>query len=219
MNEWNETRGRLVGFAENASDNEAIRFARHGRIVAFDTETTGLDEDDEVVQLSAVEYKEGCRTRVFNAYIKPARRHSDIATCVHGITRQFLRKNGRAPSEVLSAFFEFLGTDALLIAHNLRFDMRMLRQECAVCKGARWYLRDILAYDTLSAAYRIHPEQSLRNGGCGYSLGTLVDSFELDAENSHSADDDADACAKLFFKLMDDFDVVSHGRELSTIAC
>lgn len=219
MNGWNETRGRLVGFAENASDDEAVRFARYGRVVAFDTETTGLGEDDEVIQLSAVEYSEGCRVRTFNEYIKPARRHSDIATDVHGITRQFLRKNGREPSEVLSDFFDFLGTDVLLIAHNLRFDMRMLRQECAVCRGARWYLRGVLAYDTLSAACRIHPELSFRKGGCGYSLGTLVDSFGLDAENSHRADEDADACVKLFFRLMDDLNAVAPGLEQAAVAC
>ena len=219
MNGWNETRGRLVGFAENASDDEAVRFARYGRVVAFDTETTGLDEDDEVVQLSAVEYRGGCRVRVFNDYIKPARRHSDIATDVHGITRQFLRKNGRAPSEVLSDFFDFLGTDVLLIAHNLRFDMRMLRQECAVCRDARWDLCGVLAYDTLSAARRIYPELSFRNGGCGYSLEALIDEFGIEAENSHSADDDADACAKVFFRLMDDLNAVALGREQAAVAC
>ena len=219
MNGCNEMRGRLVGFAENASDNEAVRFARHGRVVAFDTETTGLGEDDEVIQLSAVEYSEGCRVRTFNEYIKPARRHSDIATDVHGITWQFLRKNGREPSEVLSDFFGFLGTDVLLIAHNLRFDMRMLRQECAVCRDARWYLRGVLAYDTLSAACRIHPELSFRKGGCGYSLEALIDEFGIEAENSHSADDDADACAKVFFRLMDDLNAVAPGLEQSAVAC
>ena len=219
MNGCNEMRGRLVGFAENASDNEAVRFARHGRVVAFDTETTGLGEDDEVIQLSAVECNKGCRTRVFNAYIKPVRRHSDIATGIHGITRQFLRKNGRSPSEALSDFFDFLGTDVLLIAHNLRFDMRMLRQERAVCKGAKWYLRGVLAYDTLFAACRIHPELSFREGGCGYSLGSLIDEFGLESENSHRADDDADACAKLFFRLMDDLNAVAPGLEQSAVAC
>ena len=71
----------------------------------------------------------------------------------------------------------------------------------------------------LSAACRIHPELSIRKGGCGYSLGTLVDSFGLDAENSHRADEDADACVKLFFRLMDDLNAVAPGREQAAVAC
>lgn len=33
------------------------RYAAHGRIVVFDTETTGMTNDDEICQIAAVEYK------------------------------------------------------------------------------------------------------------------------------------------------------------------
>ena len=193
--------GRIDGDAAVASEGLAVWFAMNGRVVVFDTETTGLGEDDEILQLSAIEFVKGIQTRKFNAYIKPVLEHYDIGTGIHGITKAFLKKNGRPAKDVLDEFFGFLGHNVLLVAHNINFDMGMLQQECALCENATWELVQVKLCNTILFAYSQYPEFSSKNGGCGYALETLIEQFGLDAKNSHRADDDADACAKLFFKL------------------
>ena len=170
-------------------------------IVCFDTETTGLGEDDEILQLAAIEFVKGVQTRTFNAYINPILEHDDIGTDIHGITEEFLKTNGRPAKDVLDEFFGFLGGNVLLVAHNIKFDVGMLRQECALCENAIWELRQVKLCNTVLFAYSQYPELSAKNGGCGYALETLIEEFGIDAKNSHRADDDADACAKLFFRL------------------
>ena len=198
-------RGRLVGYIDCVRVKELARYAKEGRIVFFDTETTGLDSDDEIVQISAVEYVDGRKARTYNAYIRPTLDEDrNIAEDIHGCTWDFLKRRGKSPSDALAGFFELLGDgNALVVAHNLRFDMRMLRQECGV-SGREWDVRGLglVGCDTLSLAKRLHPEFLWRSGGCGYSLGTLVDVFRLKAVNSHRAMDDTNACAKLFFALV-----------------
>ena len=194
--------GRINGNAGVASDGLAIWFALNGRIVVFDTETTGLDEDDEILQLSAIEFVKGVQTRTFNAYINPVLEHDDIGTSIHGITEAFLKKNGRPAKDVLDEFFGFLGRNFLLVAHNIKFDMGMLRQECALCENATWELVQVKLCNTIFFAYNQYPEFSSKSGGCGFALETLIEKFGIEAKNSHRADDDADACAKLFFRLV-----------------
>ena len=194
--------GTIEGLVPPASNGQAVWFAVYGRVVVFDTETTGLCEDDEILQLSAIEFVRGVQTRTFNAYIRPVLEHVDIGTGIHGITKKFLKANGRPAKEVMDDFFDFLGDNVLLVAHHIKFDMEMLRQESALCEGARWEFRQVKACDTILFAYRLYPELSAKAGGCGYALETLIDEFGINATNSHRADDDADACAKLFFKLV-----------------
>ena len=198
-------RGRLVGFIDCAKSCDLTRYAREGRVIFFDTETSGLDDDDEVVQLSAVEYLNGRIGGTYNAYIHPTLDEDrDIADFIHGCTWEMLKRRGLTPTKAVDGFFDFIGSGhALLVAHNMRFDMKMLRRECALC-SREWDVRplDLMGCDTLALARRLHPEFHWRCGGCGYSLEALVDAFGLRAKNSHRAMDDAKACAKLFFHLV-----------------
>ena len=43
----------------------------------------------------------------------------------------YLDKHGIEPADALHQFFDFLGSDVLLVANNNRFDLKMLQQECA----------------------------------------------------------------------------------------
>ena len=50
---------------------------------------------------------------------------------IHGISMDNLDEHGVDPVDALHQFFEFLGSDVLLVALNNRFDLKMLQQECA----------------------------------------------------------------------------------------
>ena len=171
------------------------RRARTGRVVAFDTETTGCSWRDEICQIAAVEYLAGEASRTFAAYICPSCPMSWGAYRVHRLSMDFLRENGDAPGNAMRAFFDFVGDDALLVAHNSPFDMRMLRQECAKF-GLNFAPRGLEICDSLSLSRRLLP-------GISHALGYLVDYFGVGVRNTHDALDDARACAAVFFALLD----------------
>ena len=174
---------------------QIAKYARNGRVVVFDTETTGCSRWDEICQIAAVEYVEGARARTFSAYVCPTCEMNPCAEEVHGLSLDFLSEHGLAPEEAMRRFFAFVGHDALLVAHNNKFDMRMLNQECA--KFGLCFAPDgIETCDTLALARHLRP------GLGSYSLANLIEALDIDGTNSHDALDDTLACAGLFFKLL-----------------
>ena len=170
-------------------------YARAGRVVVFDTETTGGSACDEICQIAAVEYVCGVKARTLALYICPTCEMNPWAEDVHGLSLEFLQEHGIAPEEAMRRFFEFVGEDVLLVAHNAKFDLRMLRQECA--KFDLEFAPDgIEACDTLALARHLRPDLEC------HALSYLIDALGIDGVNSHDALDDALACAGVFFKLM-----------------
>lgn len=170
--------------------------AHSGRVVVFDTETTGGASYDEICQIAAVEYVGGRLSRTLALYICPTCPVNPWAEAIHGLSDEFLHERGIEPEEAMRRFFEFLGNDALLVAHNATFDLKMLRQECAKfdlcfdCDG-------IETCDTLALS------RHLRKDMPNHKLATLVSELGIDGVNSHDALDDALACAGVLFKLLE----------------
>ncbi len=174
---------------------QIAEYAWNGRVVVFDTETTGCSRFDEICQIAAVEYVGGVHARSFSVYVCPTCEMSPGAEGVHGLSMDFLSEHGLAPEEAMRRFFEFLGNDVLLVAHNNRFDMRMLNQECEkfdLCFAPE----GIETCDTLALA------KCLRPGLGSYALGNLIDALGIEGVNSHDALDDTLACAGVFFALL-----------------
>ena len=180
----------------NENNLEKIRqYATGGRVVVFDTETTGGSRFDEICQIAAVEYIGGKPSRTFSAYVCPTCEMNPWAEDVHGLSMDFLYEHGIAPEEAMRRFFEFLGDDVLLVAHNSRFDMRMLNQECE--KFDLCFAPDGLdTCDTLALARQLRP------GLDHYTLANLISELGIEGINSHDALDDALACAGVFLTLL-----------------
>ena len=170
--------------------------ARAGRVVAFDTETTGGTAWDEICQIAAAEFVDGALARTMAHYVRPTCPMNPWAQAVHGLTIPFLREHGVAPEEAMERFFGFLGGDALLVAHNAPFDLRMVRQEC--CKfGLAFEPPGVETCCTVALSRRLRPDLP------DHRLATLIDALRVDGVNSHDALDDALACAGAFFKLLE----------------
>tara|TARA_R110002095_G_scaffold215098_2_gene208503 strand:- start:971 stop:2170 length:1200 start_codon:yes stop_codon:yes gene_type:complete len=100
-----------------------------GRLLLFDTETTGVSSFDRIVQISFYEVINGKFTgQAFNSYINPCRSISKRAYEAHDLTRDFLKTKPKF-ADVFSTIRAFCGENPLLVAHNAQFDIRMLRQE------------------------------------------------------------------------------------------
>ena len=180
----------------NRNINRIIEYARYGRVVAFDTETTGMDKFDEICQIAAVEYVNGVRGRTFGVYLQPSCEMNPFAEAVHGLSMDFLSEHGIAPVEGMTRFFDFLGTgDMLLVAHNIRFDLRMARQECRKF-GIQSDVSPFATCDTVALARVLCPALP------SYRLGRLIETLAIEGINSHDALDDACACGSLFFHLI-----------------
>ena len=170
-------------------------YARSGRVVVFDTETTGCSRWDEICQIAAVEYINGKQARTFMRYICPTCEMNSFAEGVHGLSMDFLQERGISPEEAMRQFFAFVGEDALLVAHNAKFDLRMLQQECAKF-DLESAPKGLETCDTLALARFRRPDLDC------HALCRLIDALGLDAENNHDALDDAYACAEVFFAML-----------------
>ena len=171
-------------------------YARAGRVVVFDTETTGCSRWDEICQIAAVEYVNSEQARTFMRYVCPTCEMNPWAEEVHGLSLDFLAAHGLAPEEAMRQFFEFVGDNALLVVHNAKFDMRMLNQECEkfdLCFAPK----GVETCDTLALARHLRPDLK------SHALASLIEVLGVDGANSHNALDDALACAGVFFALCD----------------
>ena len=182
-------------------------YARNGRVVVFDTETTGCTTYDEICQIAAAEYEHGALSRTFARYICPTCEMNPWAEAVHGLSMDFLSEHGLEPEEAMRQFFEFVGDDVLLVAHNATFDMRMVRQECRKF-GLAFAPRGVETCDTLTLSRRLRPDLP------SHKLSYLIGALDIDGVNSHDALDDALACAGVFFTFLKETMAKQNSRAL-----
>lgn len=175
---------------------EFLESFRNGRVIVFDTETTGLDtSSDDIIQIAAVEYIKGVRGREFEVFLKSEKENFDDYG-ISGITAEFLRKNGKDPLSGLRAFLDFCGRDPLA-AHNSRFDSGML---ASALKRNGLPPAQNRIFDTLAMARFLYP------GARNYKLSTLISELSLSGENTHNALDDVKATGSLIERISADSD-------------
>ncbi len=114
----------------------ALRWAYdvlQGPLVVLDTETTGLGQRDQVVQVAVIDQTgEPLLLRL----VKPTVPIGWDASRVHGITADTVRDAPAFP-EVYAELADVLKGRAI-IAYNADFDRRMLNQTCAAYQLARF---------------------------------------------------------------------------------
>jgi len=151
---------------------------RGGKVVVFDTETTGLDPSlDEVVELATLTAAEGGMSET-HAYLC---NRVDVGESerIHGLSNAFLTEHGEPPEEVLGRFLEQT-EGAVFVGHNVGFDLRMVRAH------ARRLGLDVPPFvwaDTLDLAHRFAKATDFR-------LETLAETLDLTHKPAHRATDD-----------------------------
>ncbi|MEU4267591.1 3'-5' exonuclease [Streptomyces sp. NPDC026092] len=106
-----------------------------GPLAAFDTETTGVDvEQDRIVSAAlVVQDTAGGRPRVTRWLVNPGIPVPPAATEVHGLTDDHLRRNGRWPAPVMEelgrALAEQCAAGRPLVVMNAPFDLTILDRE------------------------------------------------------------------------------------------
>lgn len=94
----------------------------------LDTETTGLDWGDEIVELSIIELRSG--KVLLNTLVKPMFTIPPAATAVHGITHEMVES---AP-EFEDILLDIVGllSGRVVVAYNVAFDKKMLCSSASI---------------------------------------------------------------------------------------
>ncbi|HEX2414220.1 MAG TPA: exonuclease domain-containing protein [Thermoleophilaceae bacterium] len=159
--------------------------------VAVDTETNGLGGDlCEMTEVGAVLVGGGELHETFDSLVRTERPLSRGIQRFTGITQGMV--DGAPPAEeVLPEIAEML-QGRVLVAHNARFDLRVLRQAFER-EGLDWPSAPSLC--TVTLARRFAP--LVRRRG----LASLADSLGIEVTEVHRALPDALTCARVFCAL------------------
>lgn len=158
--------------------------------VIFDTETTGLSPKwHRVVEIGAVKVRNGKVIDEATWLINPQRSIPEKAQAVHGITDDMV-KDKPTFDKVYPEFEKFI-EGAVLVAHNARFDVSMMRAEIA---GSGLPMPDNEVIDTLKLFRRWFPDSK------SHQLGALADYLGVSGEGFHRATSDSEYDARILFK-------------------
>ncbi|MFM5917979.1 MAG: DNA polymerase III subunit epsilon [Novosphingobium sp.] len=166
------------------------------REIIFDTETTGLDpkSGDRMVEIGCIEMVNRVPTgNTFHAYFHPDRDMPAAAEAVHGLSITFLSDKPRF-HERAHELMEFLGHEAMLVAHNAGFDFGFVNSELEMC-GMPPLPRERMI-DTVQLARVRHP-------GAKLSLDALCTRYGIDRSHRtrHGALLDAELLAQVYVEL------------------
>jgi DNA polymerase III epsilon subunit family exonuclease len=181
-----------------AGDLVALR-AAHGEalpleeatFVVFDLETTGLQPGTaRPCEIGAVRVETLELTDRFETLANPGARLQPAVAALTGLRDEELR---RAPpvAAAVRSFLAFAG-DAVLVAHNARFDMAFLDNETMRLTGRRV---GATVVDTVGLARRLLGRQPA-------NLAALSYRFATDARPCHRALPDAEATAEILVRLI-----------------
>ncbi len=166
-----------------------------GRQVVLDLETTGMTEENRIIEVGCVELMaRELSGRVLQHYVDPGRDIEPKAQEVHGISREELRGKPKF-ADIVEELLEFV-VDAEVLIHNASFDLGFLNRELHTAG----YKDDFAVYcskitDTLEMARKMHP------GGNG--LDQLCDQYGINRSHrdKHGALLDAQLLAQVYLRM------------------
>jgi len=173
---------------------------RHGTLVVFDVETTGVAIEDEVVEIAAQKLLNGQVIDHFQAYISDVTDVGD-SRYVHGYSNEFLRQQGQPGRRVLDQFFQFTG-DAFIVGHNVGFDISMVVTQA---QRLGMPVPDWVWADTLNLARRFLKAEN-------YRLEHLAQVLNLPTTPNHHAMDDVSTTVQLLDHLIPKLEATAADR-------
>jgi len=183
-------RGDAVGLADPPGADLALDRAT---FVVVDLETTGLRPGtSRICEIGAVRVRELELQEEFDLLVDPGRPLGPTVSALTGLRDADLR-GAPHPAIAVRRFLEFAG-DAVLVAHNARFDLSFLDRETERLTGARLAGPVV---DTVGLARRLLAGRTPRAG-----LASLSHFFGTAAQPCHRALPDAQATAEILIQLI-----------------
>jgi DNA polymerase III epsilon subunit family exonuclease len=185
---------------ELVCDDAERRLLSESDFVVVDLETTGAKTPPgRIMEIGAYRIERGRLSAEFQTLVNPEASIPPFISRLTGITEEMVR---HAPvfSEIVADWLEFAG-DAVLVAHNSHFDVRVLNHEIGRVFPGRRMINAHLCTVKLS--------RSCVPGLANYQLSTLAEHFSIPHPNRHRAPADALATAELFIRMLERLD--EHG--------
>jgi DNA polymerase-3 subunit epsilon len=112
------------------SRQRAIQMARQvveAKPVYIDTETTGIDRSDEIVEVSIIDWN---GAELFQSFVRPSKPIPPAAIEIHHITDEMVAAS--KPWPIIWPTVRGLLINRVVAAYNSEFDMRMLQQSLEI---------------------------------------------------------------------------------------
>ena len=159
--------------SSSARQNAILRArqALLARPVYLDTETTGLDPKDEIVEISIVD-EDG--SVLLDNFVRPSQPIPSEATRIHGITNEDVKTALRWP--FLWREVRPLLAGRLIVMYNADFDVRMMRQSMITYRQP--WTEKFDTFDLLKVYAEFRSEWDMKRQSYRY--------FSLDAAGKHA---------------------------------
>lgn len=186
-------------------------------ILFFDTETTGLPlfkepsehpDQPHIVQL-AMELCEDDGTVVesYEAIVNIGQPIPAEVTAIHGITTE-MSAAGIEVKQMLADFMTLAERADAFAGHNIDFDLRLIRIQCARHLGSKWDV-DKLKHCTMKMAtpiVNLPPTEKMVRAGFNKpksaNLGECIRHFfDEELDGAHNALVDVQACRRVYFHI------------------
>ena len=154
--------------------------------VCLDTETTGLDETAEIIEIGMVKVVDGEIVDTFTQLIKPNEPIPENIVQLTGIDDSMV-KDQPYWNDVEASILSFLG-DFTLVAHNVSFDKKMLERHLNRELPNQWL-------DTHDVAKIFLPTLT------SYKLISIAGALHVEGHGFHRATEDALVTSKVLLKL------------------
>lgn len=161
----------------------------------LDTETTGLGQRDEIVQIGIID-KNGAV--IMDSLVKPSQRLSREVTAVHGITNAMVADAPPLADLYVDLSIKLAG--AQLVAYNMDFDWRMLTQSLALYKLPLFRVSKTHCAMKQYAAYR-GVWNNERRSYAWHSLSKAATQEEIEVVDAHNALGDVRMTLQLMKKM------------------
>ena len=187
------TRGGLGGGIQGTLDDLGTPL-QDVTFVVLDLETTGGSAHaDHITEIGAVKVRAGQVLGEFQTLVNPRVPIPAVISVLTGITDSMVVNAPRLES-ALPSFLEFIG-DAVLVAHNARFDISFLKAATAAT-GLRWH--DPVVIDTVHLARALVTRDEAPN----HKLASLARLFHAATTPDHRALHDAQATVDVLHGLL-----------------
>ncbi|MBR0448847.1 MAG: DEAD/DEAH box helicase, partial [Peptococcaceae bacterium] len=154
--------------------------------VCVDTETTGLDESAEIIEIGMVKVIDGVVADRYAQLIRPYRPIPEEITQLTGIDNDMV-ENQPHWRDVESAILDFIG-DFTLVAHNVSFDRGMIENHIGRALPNAWL-------DTHDVAKIFMPSLT------SYKLISIAGALQIAESGFHRAVNDAEITAQVLLSL------------------
>ncbi len=159
--------------------------------VAFDTETSGqYPIVDEIVEIGMIKWRGGQIIDRYQTLIKPSKPMGEAVIKIHGITNEMV-EHSPAINDKINEIYDFLN-GSVVIAHHAPFDLGFLTYEFE--KFRKPLFSDTAVCTSLLARALIQSPN--------HRLQTMVKLLNINHEQAHRAESDAEACLQLAFHCM-----------------